>query len=52
MMISTSKASPSQERGEGEEEMAQPLGLGGAAAMEEVVVAQTPLERGAARVRV
>ena len=46
MTISTSRASPSQARGEGEEEAAQPLGLGGAAAMEEVVVAQPSLGEG------
>ena len=45
MLISTSRASPSQARGEGLEEVAQPLGLGGVAAMEEVVV-RSPLGRG------
>ena len=45
MTISMSRASPSQARGEGEEKVAQPLRLGGAAAVVEVVV-RSPLGRG------
>ena len=52
MTISTSRASPSQARGEGERQGAAALGHRGGAAMVEVVVMAAALrgERGAARV--
>ena len=51
MTISTRKASPNQARGEGEEMVAQPLGLGGTAALGgDGVGGSPPGKRGAARV--